>query len=188
MSKEIQTDPKTEKNLNLIKSTFAGNDELLKKIRSLLIGQPTSEEDRNLIREVFKNEDLITIVKNKIFQEITDDIPVGELNDFWMGADRIAGQPEEVIQQALIYRMKVLKMFRNVSVILRNPELKVEIFEMPSDEKSLVWSQRPDCDLLARNLYIKTIDTGLFMLKIIAGEKSETPEEQAKRLFKDSSQ
>jgi hypothetical protein len=180
-------DPQVERDLKLIKENFAENEPLLKDIRSLLIGRPITDKSREQIREIFKNEDLIRIVKNQIYQDSDDDIPAGQMNDFWMNANKIEGMTYEQVQQSIIFRTKVLKLLRQIPIVLKNPELKIELFEPPADENSYDWNLRPDCDILARNLYAKSIDTAMFYLKIRAGTKKETPEETMERLRKDSS-
>lgn len=184
--KETTLDPQQEKDLKLIKENFAENEPLLKDIRSLLISREISDKSREQIREMFKNEDLVRIVKNQIYQDDTDDVPVGQMNDFWMNANKIEGMSYEQIQQSVIFRTKVLKLLRQIPIVLKNPELKIDIYEPPADEKSYVWTERPDCDILARNLYIKSVDTAMFYLKLRAGTKKETPEETMERLKKDS--
>lgn len=179
-------EPQLERDLKLIKENFAENEPLLKDIRSLLIGKKISDKSKEQIREMFKNDDLVRIVKNQIYQDSEDDIPIGQMNDFWMAA-KLEGVPYESISQTIIFRTKLLKLFRQIPTVLKNPELKMEVYEPFADESSYDWNQRPDCDILARNIYVKSIDTAMFYLKIRAGTKKETPEETMERLKKDSS-
>lgn len=173
-----------EKDAILIKNNFADNDELLMNMRSLLLGREIPQKVKDQIAEMFKNEDLVRIVKNTIFQEISDNPPLGQMNDFWMGADRIAGATREVVYQTIVSRVRVLKMFKKIPEILRNPEIKIDLNYEPSE--ITLMTEDVGCDLLARNLYVRTVDVGMYMLKLVAGKKAETPEEQKKRLEQNS--
>lgn len=171
-----------EKELELLKSVFAENEELLILMRKLFFGVDISEKDKEIIKSTFKNKELIRAVKHKIYGLNDFDTPIGQLSDFWMGAEsQVFGQSKETIEQTVKSKEMIFSMFEQAMGLLTDPSgEKVDISLKSFEEDELQIS------LIARNLYMKAIDSGLLQIFLIAGKKEETIEETMKRLTKDS--
>lgn len=177
-----------DRELLLLKSTFAENEELLKAVRKLMFGAKVSLKEKESIESAFSDPDVIAAVKHKVYGLNNLETPIGQLSDFWMGAEtQIFGASRDTIYQAVAVKEKVLKMFETAFALLTNPEgekisLKVEsILDKPRSEIDEL-----QIDLIARNLFMKAIDGGLFNIMTIAGKKEETLEDVLSRLSKNS--
>lgn len=169
-----------DRELMLIKTTFAENEDLLKAVRNLFYGVEISDAEKAVIKQTFSNPDVVEAVRHKIYGLNNFNTPIGQLSDFWMGAEQqIFGASRDTIKQSIGVKVQVLDMFTKAFKLLENPDgekvsTKVDI----EDELGI--------NIIARNLYMKAIDTGLFTILTIAGKKDETLEDVLKRLEKNS--
>jgi hypothetical protein len=178
MSKEINK-MFNDKELRIIKDTFADNEDLLKSVRKLLFGAEISLQEKENIKNTFSNPEVLEAVRHKIYGLNNFDTPIGQLSDFWMGAEsQMFGAPLPQIKQAIEVKTKVLAMFTKGFELLVNPDGEKVSTEIVIDELGV--------GIIARNLYMKAIDMGLFTVLNIAGKKGETIEELYKRLEKNS--
>lgn len=167
---------------DLIRSIFSGNDNLLKSMRALFFGLDISKTEKDLIRGTFENKELLRIMWKRFYPTLEKDSPIGQVQDVWLGVEQmIFGQAKDTITQAVLYKEEALKMTQKALELLVNPE--GESFDL---------EYRPFVDsflkvgLLARNQYIRHIESQLLALKTIADMKDETPEQTKRRLGKDS--
>lgn len=177
-----------DRELLLIKSTFAENEDLLKAVRKLMFGAEVSLKEIESIKSAFSDPDVIDAVRHKVYGLNNLETPIGQLSDFWMGAEtQIFGASKDQIYQAVAVKEKVLGMFEKAFALLTNPDgekvdLKVKsVLNVPVTEIDPL-----QIDLIARNLFMKAIDSGLFAIMTIAGKKDETLEDVLKRLSKNS--
>lgn len=176
--------PVSEKEASLLKVTFKENEYLLKALRALFFGFDVSTEDKDLIKKTFSNIELKEALRKKMYPMMSADVPIGEVADFWIGVEQqIFGASRDAIFQAVNSKMKVLELLEQAIKLLDNPD---------GDKIDLSFNPKYSADelqigLLARNLYIKTIEMALYMIKQIADLKEETPEEKKKRMALDSS-
>lgn len=184
MAKEKQPLMYSNKDIDLIKSAFAENDELLISIRKLFFGVDISEDEKETIKSTFSNPELVDVFRKKVYGVNNFDTPVGQLSDFWLGAEtQIFGATRDTVFQVIESKKQVLQMFEKVFNLLNNPDgERVSVDFTPS---SLV--DDLGVNLIARNLYMKAIETSLLSLKALAGAKNESVEETVKRLQRDSS-
>lgn len=169
-----------DRELLLIKEAFAENEDLLKAVRNLFFGVEISPEEKNAIKQTFSNPDVLEAVRHKIYGLNNFNTPIGQLSDFWMGAEQqIFGASRDTIQQAIGVKKQVLLMFTKAFKLLENPDGEKVSTELVEDDLGI--------GLISRNLYMKAIDTGLFTILQIAGKKDETLEDVMKRLEKNSS-
>lgn len=173
----------SEKDLALIKSAFAENEELLLVIRKLFFGESLSQEEKALIVDTFKNKDLVEVLRRKVYGLNNFSTPIGQLSDFWLGVEsQIFGASRDTIYQAVESKKMVLEMFEKAFDLLSNPDgervVLTDVFTIDLDPLQV--------RLIARNLYMKSIETALLTIKTIAGTKNETVEETVKRLEKNS--
>lgn len=173
-----------EAEISLIKQSFAENDSLLKLMRKLFFGYELTEEEAKLIKATFKSKELVEIVRRKIYGKVNVDGQIGAANDFWLGAEsQIFGAQRDTIIQTVESKSKVLAMFERAMELLVEPNgEKVSIAYDPASLES----DPLQTGLIARNLYIKALETALFTIKSIAGQKSESLDDTLKRIKKDS--
>lgn len=174
----------SSKDIELIKSVFAENDELMLAIRKLFFGTPVSEEEKKAITEAFASQEVRDVFQRKVYGLNNFDTPIGQLSDFWLGAEtQVFGASRDAIYQTVESKKLILGMFQKAFKLLENPDgEKVDITTFPDidvDELQI--------GLIARNLYMKAIETSLLTIKAIAGVKGETMEQTLKRLEADSS-
>lgn len=174
----------SEKDIKVIKEKFAENDALLKIVRKLFFGADISEAEKKTIVDSFDDE-TIEVLRRKIYSTKSFEVPIGQVSDFWLGVEtQIFGASRDTIVQSIESKAKVEKMFKTAFDLLKNPDgEKVSLEYKP--EVSLL-SDPLQTSLIARNLYMKAIETALFTVKTIAGQKDETPEQALKRLKQDS--
>lgn len=172
----------SNKEIDLIKTTFAENEELLKNLRKLWFGADLSKEVKEDIKNTFSNKDLLEAVRHKVYGLNNFDTPIGQLSDFWVGVEKqIFGASRDTIEQAVQSKILVLGMFEKAFKLLENPDgERVVVDFKPSMVDGL------QIALIARNLYMQAIETSLITILTIAGKKEETLEETLKRLQKDS--
>lgn len=184
MSDKKQLPSANEQDVSLIQSIFAKNEQLLKLIRTTLFGLPLSKTDKETVRGVFANKELVRIFKRRFMPSFDDaDVPIGQTLDLWAGVD-IRGLTKDAIFQSVHARQKLIDMTVQGIERLINPEAEpVDLSYNPrinfSDDLHIV--------LIARNSYLSNVENQLGMIKLIADQKAETIDETKKRLAKDSS-
>lgn len=172
-----------ERDIEVIKKNFADNEYLLKATRALLLGMEVSKADKKLISDVFSDNLLKEAVRRKIYSpSLSNEAPIGQIADFWVGLEQqLFGVSKEIIFQTMSVKEKVFSMLNHAFDLLSNPELdkpNVEVKLNPLDEYQI--------ELIARNLYVKAVDTGLMYIKMIAGKKEESVQDAKKRLMQNS--
>lgn len=171
------------KEIDLIKSTFAENDVLLIAVRKLFFGQDISEDEKKMIKASFASEEVVNALRRKVYGLNSFETPIGQLSDFWLGVEsQIFGASRDTVYQAIMSKQIVLEMFTKAFNLLTNPDgekVSVEITPM-------IEADQLGVKLIARNLYMKAVETGLLGVKTIAGMKTESTEDAVKRLSKDS--
>lgn len=170
-----------EAEIALIKELFAENDYLLNKLRLLFFGQILSEADKDLIKSTFEREEAKRVLMRKIYGLEDFSTPIGQLSDFWMGAEsQVFGATKDTVKQAVESKQRILAMFKQCKALLSDPDGEKPNIAIPEVIDDL------GIDLIVRNLFMKSIENALFTISIIAGQKSESVEETVKRLKKNS--
>lgn len=174
----------SENDIKIIKGLFADNDYLLKLLRRLFFGDELTEQEKKIITDTFKDEASIEVLRRKVYSTKNYDTQIGHVSDFWMGAEsQIFGASRDTIAQAVESKSIVEEMFKKAFNLLKDPNgQKVNLEYNPIS----LMSDPLQTGLIARNLYMKAIETALFTVKTIAGQKDETPEQALKRLNQDS--
>lgn len=177
--------PIAEKEVDLLKAVFKDNDGLLLTMRSLFFGFPLTVSEKKTIKETFKGKEIREAIRKKIYPVLSNNVPIGQVADFWMGMEQqIFGQMKDTIYQAVASKEKVFDMLEEAMTLLENPDGKsVDIQYLRGS-----WHTDPgQINLLARTLYIKTIETGLMMIKVVASQgESESMQQVKERIMKDS--
>lgn len=172
--------------IELIKATFADNQYLLKALRALFCGLGVNTEEKNLIKTVFANEKLRALMRKRFLPEVSKDTPIGQVTDKWMGVEtQIFGVNRETIFQSLMSKQETIDMVEKALGLLENPD--GEQFDVSYNPK-LNMADEFGIKLLARNHYLRHIETQLTFLMTIAGQKEETIEQAKKRMQVDSNE
>lgn len=172
----------TETELSKIKEVFLGNDALLKAMRGLFFGLGITDAEKELIKTTFANDEIYNIVKNRFYPTLKKDDNIGQAQDIWLGAETmIFGVPRDTIVQAIQYKDRAMKMVKRGLDLLKDPisdGIHVEYNPNIPDELGI--------DLLARNQYVRHVESQLLFLKVIAETKKDTPKEAEERATKNS--
>jgi len=180
--KKPRTLSASEQEIETLKKSFAGNEFLLKAIRKMFLGFKINKTEVDMIRQAFSDENVKTAFRKKLFPTITADAAIGESQDYWFGTDvEIIGKDPDTIRQVIESKYRVLTGLRKAFDALSEPKtMDFQLEYSPAGDSFGI-------ELLARNKFIKAIETGLTIVKVIAGDKNESVEEAKKRMEKDSS-
>jgi len=175
-----------EKEIDLIQRTFRGNEELLKSIRALFFGMPVTDNEKKVIRDTFSNPELLSIMWRRFCPSLDKETPIGQVQDVWLGVEQqVFGFPEGTIRQAVLYKHYAVEWTKTGLALLENPDgpgVNVEYSPI---------SYRIDADplaihLLARNQYIRHVETQLSFLHVIASLPQEDSGKSAKEVINSS--
>ncbi len=176
-SQTIQQMRISDQEKSLLRTTFKDREDILLAIRNLFFGFELDETEKKLIDGL----NVLNIKKllRKIFlPELQKDIPIGQNMDLWMtfqinspAEAWIVGAARSILIDSL---EKTLALIENV-----NGE-KVDL------EVSKNFDETWHSSLIARNNFITHIEIQLGVIRVLANEKEETPEEKKERLRKDS--
>lgn len=174
-----------EEEVKLIKAVFTNNDVLLQAMRAVLLGLSPTVDEQESVRSAFANEQLKKVIWRRFYPTLDKNSPIGQVQDVWLGVEEMVfGHAPDTIKQAVDYKRGALEMTRRGLNLCENPgsdSINVEYF--PESDFDVLKT-----GLLARNQYIRHVESQLLWLKIIAGQKEETPQETKKRLSTDSGQ
>lgn len=174
----------SDNDIALLKSIFSDNDDLLKLVRNLFFGLELTAEEKELIVSTFKNDDARRLIRQRFIPYIRKDVPIGQTVDLWTGVD-VKGKYKDEIYQSILGRKMLIEMTNKALGLLENPDdEKVSLDFNPT----VVDINDLQVELIARNTFISHVEMQLMMIKIIAGQKTETVEGAKKRLTQDSNQ
>lgn len=160
----------TEKDNATVKSLFQNNEAMLKIMRALFLGLGVTAAEKEQVRSMFSNNELLRIVRNKFYPELSRETPIGQVADVWLGVEQmIFGVPQDTITQAVQYKDLALDMTRKALKLLENPD--GEQIDVSYDPKAHL-NDPLRINLLARNQYIRHVETQLTALWIIANQKT----------------
>ncbi len=176
-----------DREIEVLKIAFASSDgdyQILKIVRSLFLGFPISTSDATLVKSVFKDPEVKLALRKKMYPILSNDVGIGEESDFWFGTEtEILDKPPESIKQIVDSKQGCLDMLEQAFRLLDDPSgKKINLSYNPHDKNDdpfHIW-------LLTRNKYVKVVVTGLTIVKVIAGQKSESVKDAKERLMKDS--
>lgn len=173
-----------EEELNLLRMTFKDNEVLLKLTRALFYGFSLTEEEKMTLRKVYANAKLRETIRKKVYPIFSNEMPIGTLADYWAGTEQnVLGMARDTIYQSVQNKQKCLEMLEHAFRLLDDPD--GEPMDL-SYNPGLSVDDPLAIKLLSRNLYIRTIETGLNFIKICAQSKEENKEEVVKKNLKNS--
>ena len=168
----------------LLRSTFKGNEHLLKVLRSLFFGFDVKPEDKELIKTTFASKELREVVRKKFYAKIGDDCEIGQIADFWVGIpeDKVVGANVAAIAQLIEPRVNFLKMAETAMALLEKPDgKKVNLdYDPKKDDEFRI-------GLLTRNKFMNSIEGGINMIKMVAEMKEQSPYQMEQLRKKNSS-
>lgn len=165
---------------DLLHTTFYKNEGLLQSIRALFFGLNTTPEERAQIKTVFMNEDLRKVFWRRFAPSLDRESKIGQIQDVWLGAEQMVfSQSRDTINQALEYKERALEMTKHALSLLEDPEKgAADLTYKPNPGDPLA------IGLLARNQYIRHVETQLLFIWTIANMEVEKPTERAERIHK----
>lgn len=176
----------SEAELSLIKNTFSENDELLYAIRNVMLQFPVSDGQRAML-SVGLTPAVIAVLRKRILPELAPTFPIGQLPSVLTTLTKDIGsrpveemapqfEAKEIEIQYIEQQFKELETGEKGSISLK----ELGVLTGKDDRQRFV-------DMTAYLFLLGYIDPMLGMIKNLAGAKDETPEEQKKRLTRDSS-
>lgn len=179
--------------LSLLKNTFADNDTLLYTIRKVFLQFPLTETEKGLIKMAVTPA-VYDVLKKRILPDIAPTFPIGQLPSILttLTNDLKVKNPEEMARQFEAKQLEIDYLAQQFAVLkdLDAPQ-PIKLAGMGT-----ILPNTDDLDTIDTNFVRMTaylfllgyIDPSLAMIKSLAGGKEETPEEQKKRLTRDSSE
>lgn len=166
----------SEKELGLIKSLFAENEDALIALRKKMLGVELSEVEKNLTTY---NKDAQAVLSKTFNPQIDPEAPIHQVIDLWMTVD-IKDKDVDQARINMRARQVVLAYLENKLAGKKGITLDSLIYsDKNDDEQNLV-------NMTARNTILGHIEQQLQQLNFLAGQKDETVEELLERLDKDS--
>ena len=174
-----------DKELSLIKATFADNEELLLVLRKVFLQMELTEGDIKRLAPITKSKQALALLRKAYAPSLELEAPYGQLIDLWMTVDTKELTPEQTTLALLVRK----QMHTHLEVGLdRLADPKIAIvggianytpdFSVSDEERYVAY--------VARNSLISHTEQRLQELSFLAGKKDETVEETLKRLQKNS--
>jgi hypothetical protein len=165
-----------------------GSEAMLKSVRSLLLGLEISDEQKKQIQAVFSNKTLLDIFRRRVNQRVTDDADLGSISDYWMqSTDKLIGGSGDIAIQTIKIGAKLINHVKKMEELLQDPFQEPINFGVDFEKiDSSVSFSETTCSLVARNLFIRSVDFVLRLILSLVQSPEETPEQTVERLKKDS--
>jgi hypothetical protein len=171
----------SDEELNLLKNTFAESDELLNVIRKVMLQMVLTDQEKELVK-LFKG-DLMDLLTKFFIPELSDSVPFNQNIDLWLSINIADKTPEEALR-LIKSRKIVIEYLKNQLAILNG----LAVGYIPLDELlNIGEAEQTYINFLARDTIISHTEQVLLQIKLLAGNKNETPEETLKRLQTNSS-
>lgn len=165
--------------LELIKNTFAENDELLYAIRNVLLQFELSEAQKQMIKTQVTPE-VYTILRKRILPTPDGSFPLTQLPSIWTTiTNDIKNRGKEDMDLLLEAKMLEIEYLEQQFEVLKD-------LDAPQPMKLAGMCVADYINMTAYLFLLGYVDPSLNFIKSIAGEKVETLEEQKKRLDRDS--
>lgn len=176
-----------EAELRLIKATFADNDDLLYAIRKVLLQFPMTEKEKEAVKTQVTPE-VWAIVKKRINPDIDEDAPFGQIGDIYHTArTKLESKGVEEMQPHFDALKIVVDYLNQQFEYLKDINMPTFAAIQLDSLKEITSNHYSNyVNHTARNFLIGFVDSMLFMLKGIAGQKEETPEQQKERITRNS--
>ena len=174
-----------DKELGLIKATFADNEELLLVLRKVFLQVELTEDDVKRLAPITKSEQALALLRKAYAPSLELDAPFSQMIDLWMTVDTKDLSPAQATL-ALHVRGDMHALLEEGLARLADPKMKVAggiadytpDFTVDDEERYITY--------VARNSIISHTEQRLQELSFLAGRKEESVEETIARLQQDS--
>lgn len=172
--------------LDLMKTMFSDNDELLNALRKVFLQMPLTPGDKQWIENIQGKPAVLALVRKQFLPTLDPNAPRHQLMDMWMTLkleDKTPMQawPEIKARELIIeYMVLQLDFLEGNGKGANDGFIKFEVSSKPDAE------QETYSRLLARNLFISLTELHLGQFSILAGAKTESVAQTKERLAKDS--
>lgn len=178
----------TDGELSLIRNTFADNDELMYAIRNVMLQFPLSDGQKATL-SVGLTPAVLAVLKKRILPEINGSFPLGQLPSILttFTENLKVLSPDEMGIHFAAKQLEIDYLAQRFEEMEHGvtPSKPITLSEMSLlTDKSI---EEQFINMTAYLFLLGYIDPMLGMIKNIAGQANETPEEQKKRLTRDSS-
>jgi hypothetical protein len=177
--------------LSLIKNTFSGDGEdYLYLIRNALLQFPLTKEEKIKLKGIM-SAPVYAVVKKKILPTLDPDAPFGQLGDLYQSltADLKTKDIDQMVPLFWAKKLEIDYLTQQFDYLM-DVERDFKPLHVLEDMKLIETDGNAHSNFVrttARNFILGYVDSFLIQLKALAGEVKETPEEQKKRLTRDSS-
>lgn len=174
--------------LEVIKKTFANNEDLLFAVRKVLLQGELTEEEKKMIK-AFITPEAMGVIRKRILPEIDLESPFGQIGNLLFTLQdhlKVKGVEEmtplfEAKSVEIHYLNQQLEILADIDgKIIPTVRLK-DLATFDGKEPSRLYA-----DITAYNFILGYVDPMLLHLKTMAGQKTETIEEVKKRIQRDS--
>lgn len=168
----------SDEEIKLIKSTFAENEALLKSLKKFFLQMGLTEWDEKLLSSIKGKNDITKLFYKVFLPSLSDDLPLERIIDLWKvyaDLDNKRIEEQKTVIEATKTTIKYVE--QQLAELEGEKEQNINYNELTEGDVS---------DVIAYKNIASVIIGQLVNLKAIAGQKEETPEEQKKRLERDS--
>jgi|688.fasta_scaffold648390_2 hypothetical protein len=156
-----QTNRYSDKELSIIKNTFADKPELLIALRKFMLQLQMTKADKEIL-EAVKDKETLAVVRKAFLPEIDGDAPLNQVIDLWMTVDLKDKTPEQVSD-----------LIESRGMLIQYLEEQLSSLEGVKIEKGLKLSKMIDgtyVGLLTRNTILGHTEMQLQMFSILASQ------------------
>jgi len=169
----------TDKELSLIKNTFAEKLEPFCLIRKVFYQMDLTEKEWIDLEKMKKNTELISLIRKTFMLEIDGDVPIMMIRDMW-----------STLPLSELSFVEALPRIKTTDLMIKYIEQQLKYFEGENVEDRIVFEKLTEIgedeqtyiNIFARNSVIKHVEEYLNVLRVLAGQANETPEETLKKL------
>jgi len=172
--------------LSLLKNTFADNDVLLYTIRKVLLQFPLTEVEKGLIKQTV-NDAVYNVLKKRILPDISPMFPIGQLPSILNTLnDQLKVNNAREMDDHFRAKKLEIDYLKQQFAVLKD-------FDAPQPLKLAEMGVLTDdyetnfVNISAYLFILGYVDPQLNFIRSLAGAKDESPEDQKKRLTRDSS-
>lgn len=176
--------------LSLLKNTFAENSPLLYAVRKVFLQFELTDGDKVSLKQAITPE-VFACLKKRILPDLSPEYPLGQIPSLLTTlTDQIKVKDEN--EMSAQFEAKELEQaylqqcFETLQGVVDDKEVDQTIKLVELGTLAGKDSRQKYIDITAYLFILGYVDPMLGMVKAIAGEKEETPEEQTKRLTRNS--
>jgi hypothetical protein len=169
--------PYVKKNeMDVLKKFFKDNDELLLAMRAVMLDLEPTDQQIDLVRSTFADEQLFKAVEYRFLPQLSKEVPIGQVQDIWLGIDQqILGANPQTIEQMVSHNQQSIWLMQGALQCLKSNTGSVVVDKWPTIKDDPL-----QIGLLARNRFIRAVETQLMTLKTLANQKEQSVENSTK--------